>query len=62
MPAYSLPKNAEETTIMRVVVRENFTADMVDLFVSDVESAFKTLQVKSKKISGRSPRQGHAVS
>ena len=62
VPAYSLPKNAEETTIMRVVVRENFTADMVDLFVSDVESAFKTLQVNSKKISGMSPRQGHAVS
>ncbi len=47
---------------MRVVVRENFTADMVDLFVSDMESAFKTLRVKSKKISGMSPRQGHAVS
>ena len=62
VPAYSLPENAEDTTIMRVVVRENFTADMVDLFVSDVESAFKTLQVKSKKISGMSPRQGHAVS
>ena len=62
VPAYSLPKNAEDTTIMRVVVRENFTADMVDLFVIDVETAFKTLRTKRDKISGRSPREGHAVS
>jgi glutamate decarboxylase len=62
VPAYSLPKNAEDTTIMRVVVRENFTADMVDLFVSDLETAFKNLGTKRDKISGRSPREGHAVS
>ena len=62
VPAYSLPKNAEDTTIMRVVVRENFTADMVDLFVSDVENAFKTLKLKREKISERSPRKGHSVS
>ncbi|WP_393971745.1 glutamate decarboxylase [Oxyplasma meridianum] len=62
VPAYSLPKNAEDTTIMRVVVRENFTADMIDLFVRDVENACKTLMLKRKKISGRSPRKGHSIS
>jgi len=62
VPAYSLPKNAEDTTIMRVVVRENFTADMVDLFVSDVENAFKSLKLKREKIIERSPRKGHSVS
>jgi len=35
---------------------------MVDLFVSDVENAFKTLKLKREKISERSPRKGHSVS
>lgn len=62
VPAYSLPKNADDTTIMRVVVRENFTADMVDIFANDIDAAVKSLQVKPKKSPERSPRQGHGVS
>jgi glutamate decarboxylase len=62
VPAYSLPKNADDTTIMRVVVRENFTADMVDIFANDIDVAVKSLKVKLKKSPERSPRQGHGVS
>jgi glutamate decarboxylase len=62
VPAYSLPANAEETTIMRVVIRENFTADMIDIFVNDIKNAVKSLKVTPKKTKRRSPREGHAVS
>lgn len=62
VPAYSLPPHAEEVTIMRVVVRENFTRDMVDLFVEDLLNAKKALREGSVKTSQRSAREGHPVS
>jgi glutamate decarboxylase len=40
VPAYMLPPNADHITIMRIVVRQNFNRDMVDLFVEDVKKAF----------------------
>lgn len=39
VPAYSLPANAEHITVMRMVVKENFSRDMVDAFSSDLDSA-----------------------
>lgn len=62
VPAYSLPKNAEHVTIMRVVVRENFTRDLVDIFVNDLLNAKKALREGSIKTSQRSSREGHPVS
>lgn len=62
VPAYSLPKNAEDVTIMRVVIRENFTRDLVDIFMDDILNAKKALSGGSIKTSQRSPREGHAVS
>lgn len=62
VPAYSLPKNADDTTIMRVVVRENFTSDMIDIFVQDIDNAVAALKVKPQSPSRRSPREAHSVS
>ena len=62
VPAYSLPPHAEEVTIMRVVVRENFTKDLVDIFVDDLLNAKKALKNGSVKTSQRSAREGHPVS
>lgn len=62
VPAYSLPPHAEEVTIMRVVVRENFTRDLVDIFVDDLLNAKKALRAGSIKTSQRSAREGHPVS
>ncbi len=62
VPAYSLPPHAEEVTIMRVVVRENFTRDLVDIFVDDLLNAKKALKDGSIKTSQRSAREGHSVS
>lgn len=62
VPAYSLPPHADDITIMRVVVRENFTRDMVDIFVEDILNAKKALVTGSIRTSQRSSREGHPVS
>jgi hypothetical protein len=39
VPAYTLPPNAEHVTVLRMVVKENFSRDMAELLASDVASA-----------------------
>ncbi|HUB92902.1 MAG TPA: glutamate decarboxylase [Verrucomicrobiae bacterium] len=36
VPAYTMPKNLEQITIMRFVVKENFSRDMADLLLEDI--------------------------
>lgn len=48
VPAYCLPKNAENIEIMRVVVRENFTSDMAAILVDDIEKACQFLEKGAK--------------
>lgn len=43
VPAYTLPPNAEHITVLRMVVKENFSRDMVDLLAHDVGVAMKAL-------------------
>jgi glutamate decarboxylase len=43
VPAYSLPPNAENITLLRMVVKENFSRDMVDMLAHDVRTAVHTL-------------------
>lgn len=39
IPAYTLPPNAEKISIMRIVVKENFSRDMADLVYDDIMTA-----------------------
>jgi len=48
VPAYRLPKNAEDIEIMRIVVRENFTSDMATILVVDIEKACQFLENSAK--------------
>jgi len=48
VPAYCLPKNAEDVEIMRIVVRENFTSDMAAILVDDIEKACQVLENGAK--------------
>jgi glutamate decarboxylase len=48
VPAYCLPKNAENIEIMRIVIRENFTSDMVAILVDDIEKACQFLESGAK--------------
>lgn len=48
VPAYCLPKNAEDVEMMRIVVRENFTSDMAAILVDDIEKACQFLEKGAK--------------
>jgi glutamate decarboxylase len=43
VPAYTLPPNAEHITVLRMVVKENFSRDMVDLLAHDIGAALHAL-------------------
>jgi glutamate decarboxylase len=43
VPAYTLPPNAEHISVLRMVVKENFSRDMVDVLCHDVHVAMKAL-------------------
>ncbi len=44
VPAYSLPKDAEDIVIQRVLVKQNFTLDMASLLLEDIKSAIAYLE------------------
>jgi len=50
VPAYYLPENAQDVAVMRMVVKENFSMDMVELLFSDVMEAYHSLEMS---IEGR---------
>jgi glutamate decarboxylase len=43
VPAYTLPPNAEHITVLRMVIKENFSRDMVDMLTHDVHTAVRSL-------------------
>lgn len=45
VPAYYLPENAQDVAVMRMVVKENFSRDMVELLYSDVMEAYHSLEL-----------------
>jgi glutamate decarboxylase len=56
VPAYTLPANAEHITVMRIVVKENFSRDMVDVFVHDLAKAVHALERGLVSTHPRRPR------
>lgn len=44
LPAYTLPKNAENLSLMRVVVKENFSREMADMLFDDIMIACEILE------------------
>ncbi|MHB8242909.1 MAG: glutamate decarboxylase [Solirubrobacteraceae bacterium] len=43
VPAYTLPPNAQHITVLRMVIKENFSRDMVDMLAHDINVGIKTL-------------------
>jgi glutamate decarboxylase len=43
VPAYTLPPNADDITVLRMVVKESFSKDMVEMLFKDIMSSIKTL-------------------
>jgi glutamate decarboxylase len=44
VPAYTLPPNAEHVSVLRMVVKENFSRDMVDMLAHDAHASMRTLR------------------
>ncbi|NGX61476.1 MAG: Glutamate decarboxylase [Chlamydiae bacterium] len=49
LSAYTLPKNAEEVAVLRVVVRENFSHDMAELLYGHIQEACLTLDKEKRE-------------
>ena len=49
VPAYTLPPNAQHESVMRVVVKENFSRDMAEMFATDVTNAIARLEKNQPK-------------
>jgi len=63
VPAYTLPPNAENIAVMRIVVKENFSRDTAALLFDDIINATRVLEgAKAEAVRPRrSPRRGHCV-
>jgi len=46
VPAYTMPPDAEDMTVLRVVVRENFSRDMADMLAEDLTRAVADLDAR----------------
>jgi glutamate decarboxylase len=44
VPAYTFPKNREDLAVLRVVVRNSFSADLAELFADDLERLLPELE------------------
>jgi glutamate decarboxylase len=47
VPSYTLPANAENVTVLRMVIRESFSRDMVEMLAHDVHVAVKQMRGES---------------
>lgn len=50
VPAYTMPPDCQSEAVMRIVVRENFSRDIANLLVEDIEQAILKLTSPSTKI------------
>jgi glutamate decarboxylase len=46
VPAYPLPPNAESVSVLRMVVKENFSRDMAEMLGADIEAAVARMEGK----------------
>lgn len=50
VPAYTLPENAQDIAVLRMVIKENFGRDMVECFLEDLTESYKSLESREKEI------------
>lgn len=49
IPAYSLPPNAEETCVLRMVIKEDFSRDLADKLIDDIKEVIRRLETGEAK-------------
>jgi len=53
VPAYNLPKNCENINVLRIVVRESHSEDLIESLMRDIVWAFETLREGSHQGDGK---------
>ena len=43
VPAYTLPPNADDISVLRMVIKESFSKDMVEMLYADIMESIETL-------------------
>jgi glutamate decarboxylase len=59
VPAYTLPANAQHVTVLRMVVKENFSRDMVDMLAHDITEGVALLRKGLDKRPRRKRERPH---
>ena len=49
VPAYTLPANADDIAVMRMVVKESFSKDMIEMLITDLEKCIEELSKSHKE-------------
>jgi glutamate decarboxylase len=53
VPAYTLPADAEDVAVLRIVVKENFGRDMVEMLLDDINEVYDILEKEGiKEVKG----------
>jgi glutamate decarboxylase len=57
VPAYTLPEDAEDIAVMRMVIKENFSRDMVEMLFNDIMNAYNSLELseaeRKERVKGK---------
>jgi glutamate decarboxylase len=59
VPAYTLPPDAEHITVLRMVVKENFSRDMVDMLAHDIATSMRTTAASREAARHRTRHRPH---
>ena len=59
VPAYTLPANADQISVLRIVVKENFSRDMADILTRDLREALGAAREHGTAHSDRPRRRPH---
>jgi glutamate decarboxylase len=59
VPAYTFPKNREDLAVLRVVVRNGFSADLAELFLGDLEHLIPQLERQPQPLRDESAKGFH---
>jgi glutamate decarboxylase len=55
LPAYTLPENAEDIAVLRMVIKENFGRDLVEILLNDIIKACQTLEKEEQQKERENP-------
>lgn len=53
VPAYTMPPDAQHITVLRVVIREDFSRTLAERLVTDIEKVLHELDILPAKISAK---------